>query len=214
MSLSRWLLSACALALFSTMFSALQAAPVGSAATASTLTPEELETLWKNLGQNDDEGARQALVQMRRLIAHPQVVVPFLKNRLQPVPAPDLKRIEKSISELDSPTFNEREKAMHELEGYGDLVLPILQRQLQRDLPSLELRNRLRRVVATLEEREPLTPEELRGLRGIAILEGIGTPEARAVLTTLASGAEGARLTGEARHALANLATLSAEKNR
>ena len=47
--------------------------------------------------------------------------------------------------------------------------------------------------------------ETLRRLRAIAVLEKLGTPEARRVLERLASGFEGARETRDARAALRRL---------
>jgi hypothetical protein len=50
-----------------------------------------------------------------------------------------------------------------------------------------------------------LTPESLHVLRGVEVLEQIGTPEARRLLETLAAGARAARLTEEAQAALRRL---------
>ena len=49
-------------------------------------------------------------------------------------------------------------------------------------------------------------PETLRALRAVAVLEDVGTPPARKVLETLAKGSVEARLTQEAKAALARLA--------
>ena len=46
---------------------------------------------------------------------------------------------------------------------------------------------------------------DVDGLRAVAVLERIGTPQARRVLATLAGGAEGARLTREAQASLQRL---------
>jgi hypothetical protein len=54
-----------------------------------------------------------------------------------------------------------------------------------------------------------LEPEDvrssIRGYRAVEVLEHIGTVEARKVLETLAAGAEGARLTEDAKSSLARL---------
>jgi hypothetical protein len=49
------------------------------------------------------------------------------------------------------------------------------------------------------------SPALLRGLRAIAVLEQIGTPEAKQLLLNLAAGAPEARLTREAKAALGRL---------
>ena len=50
-----------------------------------------------------------------------------------------------------------------------------------------------------------LTPEQLRAVRAVQVLEGIGSTEARQLLDSLAQGAPEARLTQEARAAAARL---------
>jgi hypothetical protein len=60
--------------------------------------------------------------------------------------------------------------------------------------PSLELR---RRVEQLLEH--PMSAEALRTLRALAVLELVGTPEARRLLQTLSEGVAGAWLTQEAK---------------
>jgi hypothetical protein len=49
------------------------------------------------------------------------------------------------------------------------------------------------------------TPEELRDLRAVQALEYMGTPEARQVLSSVAQGAAGCRLTEEAQASLKRL---------
>ncbi len=73
-----------------------------------------------------------------------------------------------------------------------------------RENVSLETRRRLAQVLTNLSDR--LSPETLRTIRAITVLEQIGTPEAKAVLETLARGAPGARETEEARASLERLA--------
>ena len=104
---------------------------------------------------------------------------------------------------LESEQFAVREKAQRELEELGDLAEPVLRQALE-GKPSLEMR---RRVQAVLEHlRGPVTqPELLRSLRAVAVLEDIGTPEARGLLETLAADADEARQTREAKAALRRL---------
>jgi hypothetical protein len=67
--------------------------------------------------------------------------------------------------------------------------------------PTLEQRIRADKLLARLGE--PLTDaDKLRSLRAVEILELLATPEAVAVLQTLASGADIAHVTREARAVL------------
>ena len=94
-----------------------------------------------------------------------------------------------------------REKASAELARHGsadeDLWLALKAR------PSLEVRQRIERLLETIDWQ--LTPEELRTLRALEILERIGTPQARSVLETIAAGAPKAMLAKEAAATVARL---------
>ena len=50
-----------------------------------------------------------------------------------------------------------------------------------------------------------MTPERLRGIRAVEVLERLATPEARKLVEELARGAEGVRLTREATTTLRRL---------
>lgn len=54
-------------------------------------------------------------------------------------------------------------------------------------------------------DQEPLSPDSIRTLRAVEVLEYIGSPEGKKVLQTLAAGAEGARVTREAKASLDRL---------
>jgi hypothetical protein len=62
-----------------------------------------------------------------------------------------------------------------------------------------------RRVEHVLESADRLTPELLRQMRAVEVLEHLDTPEARELLARLAGGADGALQTREAQAALARL---------
>ena len=108
------------------------------------------------------------------------------------------------IADLDDERFAVREKATTELEKLGKEIEPALHKALQ-GKPSLEVRRRIDRLLEKLESAAP-SPEQLRLLRALEVLEHIGTPEARELLRTLAKGASGARLTQEAKASLDRLA--------
>ncbi|MFO0842599.1 MAG: hypothetical protein U0797_09420 [Gemmataceae bacterium] len=66
--------------------------------------------------------------------------------------------------------------------------------------PSLEARKRLERLLAAVDaDVHTPSPERIRALRAVELLERIGTPAARRALAELAGGAPGARLTREAK---------------
>ena len=77
-------------------------------------------------------------------------------------------------------------------------------RQALKDSESLEMKRRLENLLKQLERYE-LPPEALRELRAVEALEHIATAPARQLLDTLAKGAADARLTQEAKSALARL---------
>jgi hypothetical protein len=111
--------------------------------------------------------------------------------------------LEGLIRDLDSDQFAVRQKATEELQKLGELAEAALRRALQGKLP-LEQRRRLELLLAPLEG-AILAGEALRSLRAVRVLEHADTPEARHFLQQLADGAEGTRLTREAKAALVRL---------
>src|SRR5205823_5086816 len=97
-----------------------------------------------------------------------------------------------------------REGAAKELEAVGETAAGTLRAALG-EKSSLEARRRVERLLEKL--RGPVTrPETLRALRAVAVLEDIGSAEARQILTTLTKGEPDARLTREAQATLKRLA--------
>jgi hypothetical protein len=81
-------------------------------------------------------------------------------------------------------------------------ALEPLLRQALAGKPKLEVRRRLERLLASLEE---LSPHRLRLLRAVEALEYAGGSEARRLLEELAGGAPDAWLTREAKASLERL---------
>jgi HEAT repeat protein len=163
-----------------------------------SLTDAQLAELWTDLADADASRAYRARA---RLLASPQQAVRYLASRLAPVPRAD-DQVAQFLRDLDSNDFALRERATEKLAGLGDLVKPAM-RKLLAGNPSLEVR---RRIEPLLAAREGLTsPEKLLAWRAMELLEHIGTPEARAVLATLASGAPEALLTRTAQAAVVRL---------
>jgi hypothetical protein len=93
--------------------------------------------------------------------------------------------------------------------GYAEVAESALEAVLKGQ-PSAEARRRTEQLLAKVQKE--LTGEALRALRAVEVLEHIGTPEASRVLESLAKGAPGARLTGEAKASLDRLAKRQSPK--
>ena len=161
------------------------------------LTDDELSALWENLGA-DPGKAFEAQVDLRDA---PKSAVLFLAKRLEPAPAIDLKPVEDWVKDLGSDTFRVREEAAKELERLGELAHESMRKALARDLP-IETRRRLQ---ALLGKVNPLTPSQLRSLRALEILEGVGTPEALQIIERLAQGNPDSLATAESRAVVARM---------
>jgi hypothetical protein len=161
-------------------------------------TSLQLEQLWADLLSADAAKAYRAI---GTLAATPEQTVPFLKQRLRPVPATDPKRLSRLLADLDSDHFAVRQKATKELEGLAEQAELALRQKLTEKIP-LEMRKRLEQLLAKLEVP---AGEQLRVLRAIEVLEHIATKEAKQLLSTLAEGASASRLTQDARAALGRL---------
>lgn len=163
-------------------------------------SPKELESQWTEIGSEDGAKSFRAICHLIHWNNHS---VPFLKERLQSLPPVEPKKIAAFISDLDSDQSKVRQKAMAELEYYGDVVKPALVRALEGKL-SLQARRNAEDLLEVLCG--PIkNSNRLRALRGVEILEAIGTPEARQVLEALAKGIPEADLTREAKATLERL---------
>jgi hypothetical protein len=69
--------------------------------------------------------------------------------------------------------------------------------------PALEMRRRPQALLDGLACQTEMTPDALRQLRAIQVLEQIGTPEGRQLLSSLAKGTPAAPATRDAAAALA-----------
>jgi RNA polymerase sigma factor (sigma-70 family) len=155
------------------------------------LANDELQRGWNTLGGEDASAAFQAI---RRLAAAPEQTLPFLREHLKPVPAPDAKRLRQLVDMLDNVDFSTRQKAVEELEKQNDAAAGVLRQIIVKEKPSLEVRRRLQQIVESIENK----PESRRMVRAVEVLEWIATPEAARLIGELANGAADARLTHEA----------------
>jgi hypothetical protein len=164
----------------------------------ASIPAERIRELWTDLGAPGSKGRGAFLI----LAGGDKDVISFVGKHLNPVKGPDPKQLARWLVELDAGSFKTRLMASRALEAWGAAVeLPL--RQGYHGFQT-EGRVAAKDLLAKIEKR--LTTEEgLRALRAVAVLEAIGAGDARKVLTKLADGAAGARLTQAARHALAVL---------
>jgi RNA polymerase sigma factor (sigma-70 family) len=178
----------------------------GKTPLAKKLAAAELDVCWKTLAGED---AVQAFTAAKQLVAAPADAVAYLRTRLTPVPAVDAKRVADLIVDLDSDAFPVRQAATQQLEKVGEPAAGQLQNALT-GKQSLEFTRRIQGLLEkTAQKWQNPGPDDLRILRSIEVLENIGTTEAQAVLSQLAGGAAGARLTQEAAGSLERLAARS-----
>jgi hypothetical protein len=173
---------------------------VGAPAPPRKLDAESAANAWTDLASQD---APRAFRARGTLASAPDDAMELLTKRLHPAQAVDPQRLRRLLADLESEQFAVRDKAQKELEDLGDLAESAL-RQALANKPTLEVRRRVQVVLERL--RGPETrPELLQALRAVAVLEDIGTSEARRLLERLAKGAPEARLTRDAKAALQRL---------
>jgi WD40 repeat protein len=158
---------------------------------------------WAALAELDAAGAFAAL---RQLAAVPDKTLPLLRQEIRPIKPMEPEWIATRLSDLNSTTFSIREAAQRELIKVASIVEADLKRAAEMP-PSLEVRDRIAAILETLNKSlaTPPSPAELRSLRALTLLERIGSREAKQLLTDLAGGAPGARLTEDAKSALRRL---------
>jgi WD40 repeat protein len=166
---------------------------------AGKLTPSEAAEMWKLLSNED---AAKAYHAMERLAASPGQAIALLREQMRPTPTPDERRITNLITMLSSAKYPERRHASSELKQLGEPAWPILERQLTLG-HSLETR---RRIEELLKASSVATPDYLRDMRALEVLERIGSKDAVRVLEAVAKGCPTMRRTKETKACLARLA--------
>jgi RNA polymerase sigma factor (sigma-70 family) len=156
-----------------------------------TLSDDDLRHCWDELAGPDAAAAFRAI---RRLANAPEQALPFLRERLKPVPVADPKRVRRLLDALDADDFAERQRAAAELKDLAEQAAATLRREA-RETRSAEVRHTLEELLAALDG---VSPEQRRDSRAVEALEGMATPEAARLLGELAGGAAEAHLTREA----------------
>ncbi len=158
---------------------------------------KELSGWWADLADAD---AGRAYAATWKLAAGPTGrVIPFLRARLDEARA-ESAAVARLVADLDSDSFEAREAATRRLERLGETVAPALREALAK-VGSPEVRQRLERVLARVAGKG-VSAWTLRNLRAVAVLELVGTADARRLLEELAKGDASAPETREAKAAL------------
>jgi RNA polymerase sigma factor (sigma-70 family) len=169
------------------------------AANRSSANPA-LEAAWTGLLGDEAKAARAVLT----LAANAKEALPFLKERLKPVTV-DPKRMAQLIADLDAETFAVREQATTELEFTGDYAVPFLRQALNDPKTSTEMTKRIEGLLERTAAGKP-PAAWVRAGRAVAVLEHLGTTDAKAILEALAKGKTRALPTQQAEAALDRLA--------
>jgi hypothetical protein len=169
---------------------------------ANSPTEKEIAAWWNDLAS---ENAGRAYKAIWSLVEVPEGdVLALFRKRLKPVVDADFAKVREHIENLDSNSFEVRDNAFKQLKDLGQGATPALREALKRN-PSLEVR---RRLEALLSQPANLvtSPEILRRVRAIQVLERIASKDARALLTDLSRGVAAATETIEVKAALERLA--------
>jgi hypothetical protein len=118
----------------------------------------------------------------------------LLRARVKRPDAPDAATLKKLFAELDSNDFRTREKATLALARFGGVIRAALLAERKRT-SSAEVRLRLRRL---LERLNTVTPERLRCIRAVEVVEAMDAPQARTLLQSWAGWPSGTTLATEA----------------
>jgi hypothetical protein len=164
--------------------------PYGGPQIATNLSASGVASRWDMLRDRDATKAYRA---MWELVGAGDKCVEFLREQLRPVPTADARQITRWIADLDHAQYQTRERATTALTQVADQAESPLRAALVRTT-SAEVRQRIRRILETVSDAEP-SPDRLRDLRGIEVLERLGTPPARELLAALGRGAPDAVIT-------------------
>ena len=164
------------------------------------LSHERLQDLWADLGSPDARGAGKAI---EWLLSDPDGAVRSAAEHLRPATRGEWQRVVRLVRDLDADRFAVRERAEAALKENLEAAAPALEDALASS-PSPELAGRAERLMRWRPHARPAVAF-LRDVRGLEVLEKLGTTEARRLLERLAAGAPGAWMTREARVVLDRL---------
>jgi len=155
---------------------------------STKLAKDDREKLWRNLADLDATIAFQAICE---LITRPGEAVTLLQAEWTRLPKATPQQMHKWVEDLNSDQFRVRKAATVAIErftaGHEDLL-----REALKDAGSLEVRQRLERILGRLD------PQRLRNSRMLEVLEQIRNDPARQFLRALAEQKEDTAMAREA----------------
>ncbi len=169
----------------------------GGPAPPVPLAEAERAKLWNALG---DPRAQPAFAALAQLAADPPAAVALVRRHLPPARGIDDAALDRLVQALQDKRYQVRRRAYRELDGHGEMIVAGIKRRLAQ-AQDLELRARLQAFLKK-HDRAEATPERLREIRAVQLLEELATPEALALLGELARGNANAGRTLEAARAL------------
>jgi WD40 repeat protein len=172
--------------------------------TTPRLAEQAPDKLWADLGAEDAAAMHRA---SWVLAAAGDEAVPLLAERLEPIPVDRAlgQKIDKLVVQMDHDLFSEREQASQRAAELGEAAEPFLKEALV-TTSSAEARHRIRMLLADIADRPlVLSADQQRTIRAVHILEQVGGSQSREILERLTQGQPSARLTLEAKNALARI---------
>jgi hypothetical protein len=160
--------------------------------------PRMSDPTWDELASPEPRVGHQAVWGMCN---EPARAVALLKERLKPVASPPAKELAALIDDLGAESFAKREAAQKRLREFGQTIEPSV-REAASTAANPEGKRRLNQLLTECQSIASRTPDEIRAVRAVQVLERIGNPESRRLLEACAKGADAAILTRQARTAL------------
>jgi WD40 repeat protein len=164
-----------------------------------TLAAGELAEAWACLAGTNGDAMYRAIWQLAAAKAD---AIALLAAKLKPFPLVSDEHLRDLIVDLSASSFARREAASRELSELGERATPVLSAAQNSTLTS-EAQWRVSRLMR--DRVVPPSLDTVRFLRGVEVLERIGTREAREVLVKLSEGDPGMLETRAAREALERL---------
>ncbi len=157
-----------------------------------------LRRAWFDLAATDAELAFKAIC---LLVQHPEPACRFLGTMLEPVKPIDPKQVREQVKSLSNRDYRIRAAAHLELAKEIDRTQGLLKELMDNGTGTLEGDTRLERLLAL---DTPRSPENIRRMRAVEVLELCGEP-AREILMRCGKGEAGALLTTESAKSLARM---------